>query len=219
MKVRGLALVVLLLIAAGCKPHTPDERPFRTGDVVNDVNFDHTYDWENFSSPNGAIRVGIDNGAYHIRMTEPGYTYGLNATTQTNVSIETQTSQLSDDNNNAYGVMCRAEPSGNGLGYYFLISGDGYWSIRKGTAAGSTALVEFTRTDAIHQGRSINTIRVLCVDDYLALYVNDVYVGAAYDSAYTRGFAGLVGAVPNKGIIDVTYDYVRIVQATLADTQ
>jgi hypothetical protein len=219
MKFKGLALIVLLLIVAGCKPHTPDERPFRTGDVLADVNFDHGYDWENFVNTQAGVQAGIEDGAYRIRMTLPGYTYGLNAQMHDNVSIETQTSQLSADDNNAYGVMCRADPSGNSLGYYFLISGDGYWSIRKGTAGGVKSLVDFDKTDAIHQGRSINTLRVLCIDDYLALYVNDKFVGATYDSTYQRGFAGLTAAVPSKGVIDVTYDYVKIVQASLTDAK
>ncbi len=218
MGFKRLALVLLLLVVAGCR-HTPDERPYRTGNRLLDVNFDHGYDWENYANAQTGVWMGIDNGAYRIALTKPGYTFGFNTQMHDNVSIETQTSQLSGDNNNAYGVMCRAEPSGNGLGYFFFISGDGYWSIRKGTADGAKPLVEFTTTNAIHQGRSLNTIRVLCIQDYLALYVNDIFVGATYDSAYQRGFAGLVAAVPNKGTVEVTYDYVKIVQASLADTK
>ena len=219
MRVQWGLAVLLVVMVAGCKPRTPDERLFRTGDVLADVAFDDAYEWENYANEQNGLWMGIEGGMYRLLLAHPGYVWALNAQYHDNVSIETQTSQLSADNNNAYGLMCRAEPSNTGHGYFFLISGDGYFSIRKGTADGAKPLVEFTTTGAVHQGRSLNTLRALCIDDYLALYVNDTFVGAAYDDAYRRGFAGLAAAVPEKGSIEVTFDYVRIVQASLAGSR
>src|SRR5690606_25544583 len=143
------------------------------------------------------------------------YNWALNAQLHSDVVIEVYSAQASTYGNNAYGVVCRADPGGRGDGYYFYISGDGYWSIRRGQGRTMTSLVDFTRSDAIHQGQSLNLIRVLCVEDYLALYVNDQFVGDVRDRTFASGVAGFSAAVPEEGDVDVSFDNLRIIEARL----
>jgi hypothetical protein len=145
-----------------------------------------------------------------------GYIWGLNAARHEDVVFEAQSTQLSEFENNAYGLMCRADPANNGDGYYFLISGDGYWSIRRGSGNGVDSLVDFTQSDTIQKGRSTNTIRILCIEDYLALYVNDQFVGETRDHLYTHGFAGFVIAAAQEGDVEVVFDNARILEGELA---
>jgi hypothetical protein len=77
-------------------------------------------------------------------------------------------------------------------------------------------IIQWTPTDAIQQGKSINRIRIVCVEDYLALYVNGEFVAEARDDLYRSGYAGLTAAVPEGGEVDVRFDDVVIRAATLA---
>ena len=80
--------------------------------------------------------------------------------------------------------------------------------------ARATSDAPWTRTDAIQQGRGINRIRIVCVDDYLALYVNGQFVAEARDSLFASGYAGLTAAVPEGGEVDVRFDDLVIRAAT-----
>ncbi|MBK8029721.1 MAG: hypothetical protein IPK17_09460 [Chloroflexi bacterium] len=118
---------------------------------------------------------------------------GLNAERHTDVVIEVETTQLSDDRNNAYGVLCRASTSNDGDGYYFLISGDGYFSIRRGATERVDGLIDWTQTNVVNQDRGINRIRAVCIGDYLALQVNGQFIADTHDTRYAEGYAGLHG--------------------------
>jgi hypothetical protein len=207
-----MAALALLALAA-CQPKPTYD--YRTGTVLLDESFDQSFAWESYQNADLGVNLRVENGAYHMTVSGGGYIWGLNAQPHEDVVFTAQSAQLSDFNNNAYGLMCRADPNNDGDGYYFLISGDGYWSIRRGRGGTIEALVEFERTDAVYQGHAINSIRVLCIEDYLALYVNDYFVGEARDSLYRRGYAGFVVAAAEEGEAEVTFDAARIVEATL----
>ena len=153
---------------------------------------------------------------YRARASDGGFIWALNAQMHSDVVIQVDTQQISEYANNAYGVMCRAAPANNGDGYYFMIGGDGAYTIRRGSLDRINALIEWSYTDAIQQGRSINRIRAVCIGDYLALYVNGQFVAEIRDSYFNRGYAGLTAAVPEGGEVDVTFDDLTITAASLA---
>jgi len=208
-----LALCVLIL-STGCRPSRPTY-DYRTGEILLEEDFSRDFAWESYTSPNGATHLRVENGVYRMQMAGGGYNWALNAQLHQDALIEVYGSQLSEYANNAYGLVCRADPGGTGDGYYFYISGDGYWSIRRAQGRTVTSLVDFTESAAIHQGQSINLIRVLCIEDYLALYVNDQFVGEARDHTFSSGVAGFSVAVPEDGDIDVSFDNLRIIEAQL----
>jgi len=137
-----------------------------------------------------------------------GYIWGLNDETHQNAILEVETNLLSTHLDNAYGVMCRANPENNGEGYYFLISGDGYWAIGRGELDVMEPLVEWRRHHAIQNGQ--NRIRAVCVDQHLILYVNDAYMGEIVDRTYTEGVTGFAAAANRGGDISVTFDNLTI---------
>lgn len=186
------------------------------GDVLLRESFDQPYAWERYANDQLGVDFRVEQGVYRAFAREGGFMWGLNSTIHTDVVIQVDTEQLSTAKNNAYGVMCRASPSDNGDGYYFLISGDGYFTLRSGARGSVGALIEWTETGAIQQGQSINRIRAVCIGDYLALYVNGEFVGETRDTRYTRGYAGLVAAIPEgEGEVDIAFDALTIWSATL----
>jgi hypothetical protein len=152
--------------------------------------FDRVDAWENYASSTG-VALGVEQGVYRAYAPNPGYVWGLNAETHDDVVLEVDVTPMTIFGGNGAGVMCRADVSNNGNGYYFMITNDGYYSIRAGNDAGIAALVDWQRSDAIRTGIDTNTIRAVCVGDMLAMYVNDQFVAAVHDRTYTTGLAGM----------------------------
>ena len=114
-------------------------------------------------------------------------------------------------------MLCRASANNDGDGYYFLISGDGYYSIRRGATERVDGLIDWTQTDVVNQNRGINRIRAVCIGDYLALYVNGQFIADTHDTRYTDGYTGLTAAVAEDGAVDITFDDLTIWAARLVE--
>nr|MBA3870821.1 hypothetical protein [Anaerolineae bacterium] len=158
-----------------------------------------------YSSPKG-VDLGVENGVYRMSSSDQGYVWGLNKEQHSNVVLEVDATPLSPDTNNAFGIVCRADESDNGDGYYFMINGDGYYSINIGTGNDIKPLVEWKTSNAIHVGIDKNSIRAVCLDDSLALYVNDKLLIETHDDTYKSGYAGLAVAAGSNGGSDVAFD-------------
>lgn len=206
----GLAALGAL---AGCNASPTENVEF--GDTLATVHFDSGADWETYVNPAQKVEFTISDGSYQARAWDGGFTWTLNDDVHTDVVIQADVEQLSDYADNAFGLMCRASPTNNGDGYFFFISGDGYYTLRRGAAREVLPIIQWTPTDAIQKGRAINRIRIVCVDDYLALYVNGQFVDEARDSLFASGYAGLSAAVPEGGDVSVHFDDVVIREASL----
>lgn len=98
----------------------------------------------------------------------------------------------------------------NGDGYLFLVDGAGRFAIMRSNSRRITALVDWTANGAIRrvtetEGAS-NNLRAVCQGDYLALFVNDTFVGDATDDTFSSGQVGLVGASAGRAGLTVTFD-------------
>lgn len=179
--------------------------------------FSRSFAWENYADPAIQVDFRVEDGVYRAQAAEGGFMWALNAQIHTDVVIQVDTQQISEGGVNAYGVMCRASPTNNGDGYYFMISGDGMYTLRRGATDRVGALIPWTHTNAIQQGRSINRLRIVCIDDYLALYVNGKFVAETRDTYFSRGYTGLTAAVPEGGDVDVTFDDMIIWSGELSE--
>jgi hypothetical protein len=101
----------------------------------------------------------------------------------------------------------------NGDGYLFLIQGGGSFSIMRARGRNMTPLVNWTGSDAIRQGPSQNHIRAVCAGSYLALYVNDVFLGDATDDTYARGQVGLGASSASRAGTRIDFDNLTIAAA------
>jgi hypothetical protein len=202
------------LVGLGACQSTPS-RNYILGDVLLEEEFTNTFDWDNRVA--GDVRIGVDNGDYRMRANVNQYVRGFNNQRHSNVVIEVDTLQRSPEETNAYGVVCRASATdGRSTGYYFLIGADGTYSIRKGVDGDVEALVSWAHSDVIDNGPGPNTIRAVCVEDYLALYVNDQFIADTRDTSYRTGYAGFAVATRQGTAIDVAFDNLMIWSASLA---
>ncbi len=170
--------------------------------------FDALDAWETYSSPRG-VELGVENGIYRAYAANPGYVWGLNAQEHTDVVAEVEVTPLTPFSDIGAGIMCRADTSNNGDGYYFMINANGYYSILAGEGPNMVPLVDWQPSDAIRTGIDRNTIRAVCIGDQLAMYVNDELVDSVEDSTYSSGFAGLAVAAGSNGV-DMSFDNVAL---------
>ena len=206
-----------VLIVAGCSA-LPGARPsarFALGDQIMRVEFDSPIAWEQYVNADQHVDFEIADGAYRAKAWDGGFMWTTRLPEVSDSVIEVETSQLSTYRNNAYGVMCRAAPTDNSNGYYFLISGDGNYTIRRGAVDEVHPLIPFTYSDAIRQDRGINRIKAVCIGDYLALYVNDIFVAETTDDYFHRGYTGITAAVVKGGDVDVSFDDLQVWNASL----
>lgn len=226
------ALVTWAGIAlAGCGS---DESPpdIIQGDELFNVTFDSAGDWEEGAYPANAANpagqpgsiLAITDGRYtidHRAGRSASFTWGQGGEAYQDVIIEVQTEQLSDHDDNLYGVACRlapedaSDPDSDQTGYALLISGDGHYGIAQIKRQSLTFLLEWHQSGEIHEGQAANTIRAECVGDTLALYVNDTFLGDVQDDDYRRaGQVGLVAGTSADAAIQVTFDNLNVFEGT-----
>jgi hypothetical protein len=216
MSIRKICALVCLCIAlTGCG--TKATVNIREGDLLLQETFDDI-DASSFPSYGLSEQIifGVSEGAYAAIVSGSGYVWTLNNITHSDVVLEVTTDKVSTSPTDTYGVICRAHSSNNGMGYYFLINGNGYFGIRKGDGERIFVLVPWTQSNAIRIGQTTNTLRAVCVGDYLALYINGQFVAETTDSQFVEGFAGVVVATEGERIA-ITYDDLTIYSASIAE--
>lgn len=181
-----------LSLLSQCKPDTPT---LLVGDKLYSDSFDTVGAWDEYRLQ--GLTIAVEDGVYKVNSQLNAYVWGVNYIEHDDVILDVDARQLSDYRRNAYGVMCRVSPQNDGNGYYFLVSADGYYSIRRGEGRAVIPLVEWEYSDIIVQNRGLNQLRVVCDGSYLALYVNGQFLASAEDTLYRSGFVGLVVALPN----------------------
>lgn len=173
--------------------------------------FDSNSAWDTYTSE--GLFFDVAEGMMRALLTQRGlYVWSLNRQTHENATIEITTLDVASADEAFMGVMCRASAQNDGRGYHFLISGDGAFSIRYGTASGTEALVRWQNHGAIQQGS--NRLRVTCEGADLRFYANDRLLAAVRDERYNRGRVGLVvglpASAPAAARADVAFDDLRV---------
>ncbi len=203
----GGALLVLAMLACslpGLRTPSPGGGGSSSSNVLMQDNFSNPKSgWEVGEYDTG--EVGYGDGYYFVISYGNASTmWGVANRSFRNIVIEAEAKPVSGPDNNDYGVICREQ--GDGRGYYFLISGDGYYAIVKGTDAGYDWLVDFTESSAIKQGYTTNRIRVVCDGSTLSLYVNGELVGEASDTEFSSGDIALTATSYENESVEVRFD-------------
>jgi hypothetical protein len=174
---------------------TPQDNDITLGEGLSSVDLETA---TNFSQSTSDLI--IRDGHYQLTHTSDSssYIWAQDGEPAQNVNIQVEAQPQSSYANNLYGVMCRV--SEGGAGYAFLISNDGFGAIARTDGKSLSFIHEWVENAAIKDGQENNTIRAVCVDDYLALYVNDEFIGDAKDDRYPdAGQVGLIGGVFVEG--------------------
>lgn len=182
------------------------------GSMIQSEPFDIPDAWETYIDPMG-VELGVEDGVYRAYTMNEGYVWGLNAELHTDVILEVEATPMTIHYESGFGIMCRADVSANGDGYYFMINANGYYSIRRGEGDQVVALIDWQPSEAISTQLDLNTLRAVCVGSHLAFYVNDVFVAETDDDTYSDGYAGLAIAASTSGDADVAFDNVVIYRA------
>ncbi len=101
----------------------------------------------------------------------------------------------------------------NGDGYLFLLEGTGRFAIMRARGRSVVPLRDWASADVIRKGPAQNTIRAVCLNDYLALYVNGTFLGDVIDDTYTGGQVGLVAAAAGRLGVTVEFDNLTVSEA------
>lgn len=214
-----IAIILLsMLILAACTSEDTAEPTvdYQLGDIIFQDSFDELGAWESF----GFIETefGVSDGVYNAISPGGGYVTVSNSEyTHSNVVMEVTVEQRSDDNNNAYGIVCRAQVANSFIAYYFLISGAGQYGIRIGEGGRTRMLVSWTDHPIINKGEAQNTLRVVCIDDYFAFYINEQFVAEARHDWLIEGRVGFTVNSEEGILIGVQYDDLTVWEAELVD--
>lgn len=203
----GLMVIIISLYSAAAQDQItlplPDVGMVR-GQPVSVETFDGYTTWESYSSPSG-VELGVENGVYRAYSMNPGYVWGLNQSEHTDVILEVEVTPMTINYQNGFGVVCRADTSNNGDGYYFMITANGYFSIQKGQGDAMVPLVDWQPSNAIHVELDRNVLRAVCMGRHLALYINDELAAEVEDSTYRQGYTGL-SVASGSGDVDAAFD-------------
>jgi hypothetical protein len=162
--------------------------------------------WPNFVDEDGF--TGYHKGGYRMLVTTENKDVwvvpGLNFS---DVSIEVDATKIGGDDDNDFGVICRAEDLDNF--YAAVISSDGYYRIFHISDRDGFELIdmeEWQPDDAIRQGNATNHLRFDCIGNTLSLYVNGELVARVEDSNLTSGDIGLLAGTYDILGTDILFD-------------
>lgn len=176
------------------------------GEVLFSDDFSDTASgWEVGDYDTGS--VGYGNGTYFVTSTGNGDTmWGVANRGFDNLTISVQGTQVRapGNDNNDYGVVCRIQPGGEG--YYFLISGDGFFSILRADENDFTPLIDWTPTQVVRQGNASNDIVATCNGADLSLVVNGELLASASDFTYRSGDLALTATSYEVDGTEVHFD-------------
>jgi len=220
--VPALIAILALALLAACtsiqemiarKP-APDVG-FRYIELLVEDGFEAGDQWRNYEDGDDLF-LGAKSGLYRIDFKGRRYAWSQREGDYADVVIEADAAQISDYDHNAYGLACRLDPANSGRGYFFLISGDGYASIRWSNGRSLEPIVSAAPSAHIRRGQSSNRVRIVCIDDYLALWVNGEFVADARDGRATQGAVALAGVMNYAGKrLTVEFDNVKVWRAAL----
>lgn len=223
---RIINVIFILAAAASCSampPFTGSNATATTGYRIHELlledRFDGAGDWRGYSRGD-ELFLGVQDGAFLIDFSGRQYVWTQGERQLDDVVIEAEATQFSDYDHNAFGLACRLDPGNRGRGYYFLISGDGHASIRWGDGRSLAAVVQAAPASPVKTGKARNRLRAVCIEDYLALWVNGELVAEARDQRASRGAVGLAGVMNYDGPrLSVAFDNLRLWRAALDERE
>jgi len=218
----GIAFALLL---AACGADEDARRAVIQGDALLTQTFDTPDGWETGTFPPDAATpesvLAVEDGRYVIEHSAEGsasFTWGAGGPAAEDVIVEVRTAQLSDEDDNLYGVGCRLVMDANGgaTGYVLLISGDGHFAIAELSRGSLDFLLGWRQSAHIRQGSSENTLRATCVGNTLALEANGEFLGAVEHDAFRRpGEVALAAGVTEGGRVRVAFDDLAVYAGAL----
>jgi len=215
------AFLFLSLILVACGGTIRDADAVNIGDELYTITFDENteFDVATFPDENASLTIDTERYIVHQAGNRSSYVWGQGGDSVENAAITVTAESLVEYDNNLYGVMCRVDSEG--AGYAFLVSNDGFGAIARTDGRSISFITSWHESDEINSGTANNTIQAICIDNYLALYVNGELVQDAEDDTYTTGGqVGLIGGIfveggDDGGEVTIAFDDVMVSAASL----
>jgi len=218
--VRTLFACIILVFASACTDFSSSRllpaQGYRYLELLIHDTFESQGGWRVYDG--AGIFLGARNGSFLIDILGRQYVWTQSDSLFADVVLEADLKQTSSYDHNAFGLACRLDPANTGRGYYFLISGDGYASIRWSNGRSLEQVVPARPSAHIKRDGAQNRLRAVCIGEYLALWVNDQFVAEARDRRAASGAVGLVGFMNYEGRrLTLTIDDLKLWRAALDD--
>jgi hypothetical protein len=208
-----IILLLLVFILSACTVNfAPIEVPGSTivSEGILNESFSSLGDWVNYDED--GLFIDVVDGHFQIESSWPGkFVWSSNYKTYSNTIIESDINWLSDDEQGMAGIMCRGQNDGNG--YYALVSYTGQYSIRRLGINRDDALRRWQGHAAIPSNGQAIKMRVVCVENFIGLYINGQYIDGAEDTFFGKGNIALVAGLPPAAAGDtirVEFDNLRV---------
>ena len=194
-------------------------RNVRAGAELANYTFQRPATWDLFDLGSETASASLVSNALSLSVgPELGYLTAGNNVTHRDVLVNATVRQTEGLLGNGFGLLCRADKLGNG--YWFLLSSRGEFSIQVASAARAAlfALVPWRYHSVIRQGMHANQLRVVCAENYLAFFINDVFVADAFDDEFVSGeLAVALGATERRA--SASFDDIRLRAATVTGSR
>ncbi|MFH2103605.1 MAG: hypothetical protein ABIJ39_09670 [Chloroflexota bacterium] len=198
-------LIILILATLACSTSmAPSTSPAENIIFADDFST-QTNGWP--TEGDGGNQYQYYEGGYRLYVGETGTDWvgGPENEFPADVIIEVEATKLGGDDNNNFGVFCRARDLGNMV--VLQISSDGFASIAYYQGGSLNYLVDWTSENAINEGSSTNAIRAECIGTTFKIYANNRLVASATDSTFTSGgYIGLLAGTFDVAGTDILFD-------------
>ncbi len=214
-RLQWLIYGIMLFGCTIAAPSSPPPQNITTGERVMSESFTNQGNWSNYATD--TVTASVTNGVYQMLLRDSSqYIWGSNGAIYDNTVIEVDVAWRSDNPTAFAGVICHLHPD-DGRGYYVVVSASGDFSIRYIGRNIDDAIVRWQANSRIPTSGSFR-MRVICVDDTIALYINGDYVDAGTDTRLRDGQIGLTVGMPRSTTIGdsafVEFDNLRVWQAS-----
>ncbi len=172
--------------------------PVRTVGLITADPFDTEAAWTPWLVNGGTL--ALESGRYHARLEANGIAVALHAAALDNMVIEVEMTPLAGGQQTAYILLCRADGDNPATSDQFIITATGQASINNQVYGDASALLNSAQP---------NRITAVCVDEYLALYINGRLFLETEDTTLTTGVGGLM-VFAGDARADVLFDNFRL---------
>lgn len=180
---------------ASPEPEATQEQKPDFGEILLEEDFaDNSNNW--FVGSDADTESVIEDGKFKVRVLVQDTSFSFDpplAISDADITVDVEFTEGAPENA-AYGFLCHNVDADNR--YRIRIAPDGTYSINKTVKAETTDLINWTKTSAINQGiGATNRMRVICGENHLILYVNDILLTDVVDTDLSGGaFSLLVAA-------------------------
>ena len=199
--VAGLLIAGLLALAQSQGSSTSHNNPGGTSGVTNAAS-PTPANSNIFSDPLTSNANGWSNDThcffrsdgYHIAGDGNSWDCIAPTNVPNDFSAQVQVKQIAGPTNDGYGIAFRHNSAGNT--YFFLIDGNGHWTIQKCVNEKCSVLSDWsTSGGAIHTGlNKENTLEVDATGSHFTFSANGKQIGQINDTTFSSGNLGLSGA-------------------------